>query len=114
MRRKNPDSDIFEFALFAAVGYGLWYVFTQMQSFFKTGPGSIPITGAANAFVNLTAGPAAVASGMINLPNGSQVAVNDVNPTEQPDGSTGFTQGGVTYTINPGTDSQGNWTAVQN
>jgi hypothetical protein len=81
----------------------------------SAGIGSVtaPVANAAaDAWVAMTAGPGAVPTGNIILPGGKMVAVADVIPHAQSDGTTTVAVDGATYIIQPGTDANGNWTAV--
>src|SRR5579863_5692979 len=70
------------------------------------------VNAAADAWVAMTSGPGVVPTGNIILPTGQMVPVANVIPTANADGSTTVNVAGTTYMIQPGTDSNGNWTAT--
>lgn len=54
-------------------------------------------TGAANAFVNLTSGPGAQATGSVRLPDGSSIPMADITITNMSTNQASY--GGSTYTL---------------
>jgi hypothetical protein len=105
--RDNSTDLLFLVAIGAAI-YFLWQKFSSGVTSLIN-----PLSqGAADEFVKLTAGPAAVASGNILLPDGALVPVNNVNPRSQSDGTVTFSFAGNSYAVQPGTDENGNWQAT--
>jgi hypothetical protein len=110
-RYRNNPIDIESWLPVAAVGVGIYFLYTALQNFFgKTGAGGAAINSAAQAYVNLTSGGAIVPTGNVVLPDGNSIPVSSINMNA----STGanFTYNGANYSIQSGTDSNGNWTAV--
>lgn len=103
--RRNPDSGVIEFALYAAVGYGLYWLYQQFQSYFATGTGSVPITAAANFWANLTSGAPIQTTGTATLPNGTVIPTSALTITNM--ATNQATYQGQTYTLSE--DASGNY-----
>jgi hypothetical protein len=107
-RYRNNPIDIESWLPVAAVGVGIYFLYTALQNFFNKGPGAAPINAAACAFVKLTSCAPAVATGNVILPGGTTLPVSSINMGS----SATFTYNGTNYAVQSGTDSNGNWTAV--
>lgn len=89
----------------ALAGYFLW----RSTSAIKKGVDSA-VTAIAKGYVSLTSGET-VPLGSIQLPNGQYVPVSSVTVKPGPGTSAVFSYNGVNYSIDGGSDANGNWTA---
>jgi hypothetical protein len=111
VRRKRNPVEIEEWLPVVAVGVGIYFLYNALQNFFgKTGTGGAVINSAAQAYVNLTSGGAIVPTGNVILPDGSTIPVSSINMNATTGAA--FTYNGANYSIQSGTDANGNWTAV--
>jgi hypothetical protein len=112
MASDADDTEFYiEMALWIGAAIAAYYVWTKVSAGVSSVTAPV-VDAAADAYVALTSGGAASAAGNVILPDGSSVPVSSINPVANSDGSTTFSQDGATYTIQPGTDSNGDWTAT--
>jgi hypothetical protein len=103
---KSVKDETLELVFWLSIGAGVIYFLTKAAGGVAslTNPLS---TAAANAFVNLTAGPAVQATGNITMPDGSTIPASAITMTNM--STNQFSYGGQTYTLSE--DSSGNYVA---
>jgi len=105
-------SDMLVLGAVAVGGYMLFKAWGEASSAIASAT-KAPVTAAAQAYVNLTSGPAMTPQGSILLPEGSAIPVSAVNVTPVAgSNSATFNYLGQQYFLNaPSDPATGNWSA---
>lgn len=110
--RTASDAGLFEALLWIGGAIAAYFLLQKASGVVSSITAPL-VNSAADAYVAMTAGGAAIPSGNIVLPNGTAVPVAQLTPTINSSGDTTINYGGATYTVLPGTDDDGNWQAVE-